>query len=167
MSWKHPSFQVLNSDIELTGSVLHHSCIYQCNDIWESTTLLRTENQTSLWWYRKGSAASTPPLAHLIFLQATHQIFHPYITRHYFVIWFDNGILYCPSRSRVLTNKSLLSYMDKNYPKRILWRLWTPSSAILYLIYFALWHKTSPRDSLLLEPPKIFIGKSGPHSARK
>ena len=61
VSWENPAVQVTNSDLEMSYSVIHHNCMSDFNEVWERTTLSRTDNTAGLWWQRKGYATFTPP----------------------------------------------------------------------------------------------------------
>ena len=92
VSWGNPEGQVTNSDLELAVSVIHHARISNCLDIRERTKLYHTDKMLSLWWQRKGLETSTLLPSHILRIQAIHQQFHQYITRHDFVRGVDNGI---------------------------------------------------------------------------
>ena len=85
-------------------------------DVGEINTLSRTDKMAGMWWKQKGSFTSTSQPSHIIQLQAIHQRFHQYITRHNFVSGVDNGISDRPSHSQDLTNNALLTHMDTTYP---------------------------------------------------
>ena len=61
-----PTNQVTNSDLELSGIVIHRTCMADCYDFQERTTLSWTENMAGMWWQQKGSATLTSPPARLL-----------------------------------------------------------------------------------------------------
>ena len=54
VSWDNPEGKLTNSDLDLTGIVLHHACMADCFNVCEWTTMSRTDNTAGLWWNRKG-----------------------------------------------------------------------------------------------------------------
>ena len=50
VSWDNPEGQVTNSDLDLAGSVIHHTCTADYFDISDQNTLSQTENTAGLWW---------------------------------------------------------------------------------------------------------------------
>ena len=135
-------------------------------DLWERTTLTHIYYMAGLWCHRKGSDTSTSPPSYLLWLHATHQRFHRYIPPHDFLIRVNNGISDFLCISVDLTDTVLLSYMDRTYPQRLTWWLWTLTSALASTIASALYPTTSPRSSFLDKPlPLVGTGQSGPSSA--
>ena len=149
----NPEVQVTNSDLELAGSVIHHSCMADYFDIRRWTTLYRTDNIASLWWQSKCSTISTSPPDHLLCLQAIHQRFHCYVPRHDFVSGVDKGVSERLSCSRDLTDAAFLTHMDALHPQELTWRLWNPPRELVSSIYSALRQTTSPKESMLANPP--------------
>ena len=50
VSWTNPQETINNSELELSGGVVHSDCVAQCFVLTERTTLLRTNNTAGLWW---------------------------------------------------------------------------------------------------------------------
>ena len=73
-SWVNPTGLVINSDLELSISVIHHACMADCSGVRERTTLYQTDNTARLWWQKKVFSASASPQAHLLLLQSIHTI---------------------------------------------------------------------------------------------
>ena len=162
------SGQVTDIDLEMDSSVIHHASMADCYYVWEIIAMCRTDNTAVLWWQQNGSATSTSQPAHLLQLQALYQQFHWYILHWNSLIGVDNRISDLPYLSLYLTDTALLAHMDNNYPQRLSWQLWTPPSAIVSEIYFALQRTTLPRASPLVELPLLTgNGKSGPCSTWK
>ena len=114
-----------------------------------------------IWCQRKGSAKSTYPTSHLLCLQAIHQWFHRYVPRHDFVSRVDNGISDRTSCSRDLTVTALLAHMDALHTQELTWSLWNPPIELVSEITSTFRRTTSPRDSLLADPPlPMGTGKS-------
>ena len=121
----------------------------------------RTDNTVVLWWQREGSETSTSPPSHLLRLQAIHQRFHHYVLHHDFLSTLDNVISDCLSFSQDITKAVLLSHTDSSHPQELIWRLWNPPREIVSVITSALRQTTSPRDSVLVDPPPLMgTGKS-------
>ena len=64
VSWTNPRGSANNSELELTGGVVHSECVAQCFVITERTTLSHTDNTAGLWWQRKDSTTCTSAPAH-------------------------------------------------------------------------------------------------------
>ena len=138
VSWGKTEGQVTNSYLELVGIMIHHSYMDDCFNIRKWTTLSFTDNTEGLWWKRKGSATSTSPPVHLLFIQAICQWFHHYVPRQKFVSGLDNVISYRLSRSQDLTDAALLDDRDDLHPQELPWRMWTPPRELVYLVSSAL-----------------------------
>ena len=167
VSWGNLEVQVTNSDLELAGSVIHYKCMVSFFDICEQNTLYRMDNVVGLWRQRKGPATSTSSQYHLLRLQYIHQRFHCYVPHHGFMRRVDNGISKRLDHSRYLTYASLLAHMENWHPQKLPWILWIPSRGIFSVIASALQQTTSPRESLIVDPP-LTMGtvRSGPSSTK-
>ena len=135
-----------------------------CVDICKRTTMSLTDNTAGLWWNRKGLATSTLLLSHILSLQSIYQWFHHYVTHHYFVIGVDTVISDHPSCSQYLMDATLLNHMDASHPQELSWRMWNPPSELVFEISSALRRTTSPRDSMIFEPPPMGTGQNGSSS---
>ena len=140
--WDNPTGKVTNSDLDLAGSMIHHTCMSDFYHIREITELTWTDNTVDLWWKWKGSATSTSQPVHILQLQDIHQQFHLYISCQDFVSGVEKIIYDCLYQSQDLTRTALISYMDLTYPQRFPWKLWTLPSALIYTIVSALWWTT-------------------------
>ena len=85
-----PTVQVINSDLNLANSMLHHKCMSEYYDVRERATLTQTDRTAGLWWKQKGSATSTSPPDQLLQLHNMDHWLHQYTPHHYFVIRVDN-----------------------------------------------------------------------------
>ena len=72
VSWENPQGTIDNSELELTGGILHSDCVSQCFLVMERMILFQTDNTIGLWWQRKGSATCTSAPVYLLWLLAFH-----------------------------------------------------------------------------------------------
>ena len=61
VTYKNPGGDINNSDLELAGGVFQHYCAADSYGVRKRTVLSRTDNSSSMWWIRKGSATCTSP----------------------------------------------------------------------------------------------------------
>ena len=153
VSWGNPEGEVNNSDLELGGSVIHHTCMANFCDVRKRNMLSHTDNTAGLWWQSKGLSTS---ISYPLHLQAILQRLHCYVPHHEFWSRVKNSIFDLPSCSRYITYTALLAHIDSLHPQDMKWRLCNPPSDLVSAIASALCQTTSPRYSLMVElpPPK-------------
>ena len=166
VSWSNPHGDITNSDLEQLGGILHQDCGAQCFDIRERTTLSRTDNTSTLFWSRKGSATTSKATAELLRIRGLHQRFHRYISLSDHLPGILNQAADDASRLQHLTNSQLLAYFNSTYPQQRSWHLWTPPPKMRSLLIGALRNKRQPSASLRVAPaPPTPTGIIGPVSA--
>ena len=104
--------KVTNSELELVVGMTHNVCMLVCNNIWERTTLTRTDNTEFAWWNQKGSSMSTSPPARLLRLQAIHQRFRRYVPCQFFRAGWKMSFLIDYPNTKTL--KKLLLFIKWN-----------------------------------------------------
>ena len=63
---ENPTCTITNSDLELAEGLLHQNIITQYYDIHEQTIVSKTNNLTTMFWQRKGSATTEKVPAYLL-----------------------------------------------------------------------------------------------------
>lgn len=153
VTWKNPSGDVTNSDLELAGGLIHQEATAQCFDVRERTVKDDTDNIATMYWNRKGSTTSTGPPARLLRMAAIHQRFHRYVNLKDYLEGKRNNMADDASRLLDLSDTDLLVYFNTTYPQMLPWVLWTPTSHFLSAVTLALRRQTSPMELFLRGPP--------------
>ena len=79
MTTDNPTGAITNSNLELSGVLLHLQAVYKAYDVRECTLLCKTENFTDLFWHQKVSATTDKcPHYLLAFLKSTNVIIDTY-----------------------------------------------------------------------------------------
>ena len=113
----NPSGTITNSNLELTGGLLHLDAIAQYYDVRERTILSKTGNLATLYWQQKGSATTTEPPAYLLCLFGIHQRFHHYVPRHDYISGISNSMADDAKRLFHLTDSQFIQYFLNEFPQ--------------------------------------------------
>jgi len=125
ISPSNPWGSLTNSDLKLAGSILHHDAAAHNYDIQERTIFSKTDNTPTLYWQHKGSATTTAPPAHLLWLQAFHQWYHRYLPLHDYITGTHNTMSDNTSWLTHLNDTEFLTHLNSTYPQLQSWQLWT------------------------------------------
>ena len=165
-SFKNPTGEITNSDLELAGSVLQHEAATQTFDIRERTIYSRSDNTPTVFWQRKGSTTTAGPAAYLLRMQALHQRHHRYVPRHDYLEGVNNKAADDASRLTHLSDDEFLTHFNSTYPQKATWKLWTPTPNIISSVISALHRqRCNPASLLNAPPPPMVTGTRGPNSA--
>jgi hypothetical protein len=74
----NPLGSITNSNLELTGGIIHNKVAGQCYDMQERTIKASTNNLAAMYWHCKGLVMSSSAMAYLLRIQAIHQQYHHY-----------------------------------------------------------------------------------------
>ena len=153
VSFKNPTGDITNSDLELAGSLFQQEAAAQCFDVRECTTKDATDNIATMYWSRKGSTTSTGPPAKLLRIASIHQRHHRYLNLKDYLEGKRNSMADDASRFVNMSPTDLLTYFNSTYPQPEPWVLWTPSQQFSSAVISALLRRTCPPASFLLAPP--------------
>lgn len=166
VSFKNPTGDITNSDLELVAGIVSNDAAAQNFDIQERTVHSNTDNTPTLFWMRKGSTTTNSAPAYLLRAQALHQRFHRYVHRIDFIKGEHNDISDIPSRKPHWSDEELLTYFNLHYPQSLPWKMWTPPPEMMSCMTSCLLRKTFPKESLLRQPiASSFTGAIGSNSA--
>ena len=73
VSFSNPNGTIVNSDLELAGSVARNDVLAMAAEVEERTIHNAYDNTAAIYWQRKGAITTTGPPAYLLRLQALHQ----------------------------------------------------------------------------------------------
>ena len=161
----NPHGTVTINDLELAGGLLHLDAAVHNFDVRERTVLTRTDNNSSLFWQRKGSTTTTACPAYLLRLFGIHQRYHRYVPRHDYLPGQANVFADPASRLFHLSDSDFLDYFTATFPQKLSYRLWTPRKQTFSAVISALRRKTSRMESALVAPaPPVATGDNGSYS---
>jgi hypothetical protein len=109
VTFANPKGTISNSDLELLVTFIHNDVLATTFDIRERTLAVGTANTPALVWQGKGSVSTTGPAAYLLRMQALHQQFHRYNTKHFFIPGHLNSM--ADGASRLTHCPPLISYV--------------------------------------------------------
>jgi hypothetical protein len=162
VSFANPQGNINNSELELVGGYLHDEVGAQCYDIRERTIKSGTDNLSTLYWSRKGSATTTSPTATILRQQALHQRYHRYLGLKDYFPGINNKMADDASRLFHLDDHEFLTYFNFHYPQATPWRLFQIHQKTILSATSALRTKTSPMEWFLHAPKKpLPTGPSG------
>ena len=79
VSSDNPTGTITNSDLELTGGLLHLDCLAQTFDTREQTIVSKGDNLNTMFWEQIGSTTIDSAPAYLLQMFGIHQRFHRYV----------------------------------------------------------------------------------------
>ena len=154
VSYSNPQGTITNLDLELVGTITHHDVVCHTTDARERFVYVLSDNTPAVAWQQKGSTTTTHAPAYLLRIQALHQRFHHYYSRHDYIPGPCNVMADDASRLWDHTDTALLSHFNSLYPQNHLWQLLHPRSEMLSAVTCALWRKRCKPGSFLAVPPR-------------
>ena len=106
---KNPGETTTNSDLKLTGGLIHLDAITQTSNVRERTILSKGTNLNTTLCKRKGSTAYDLSPAYLLRLFGMYQYFHRYVLWFNYITGFSNHVTDAISRDIQLTLPDLFS----------------------------------------------------------
>jgi hypothetical protein len=166
VSWKNPSGDITNSDLELAGTIGHQDVLAHEVNIAEANTATGTDNTPALYWQTKGSTTTTKAAGYLLRLSALHQRHHRYLSSFFHIPGVRNCMADDCSRLWHLTDTELLVYFNAKYPQSEPWQMRHLNSRMNSALIASLQCKRQPPQETFHEPEAAPIcGKSGASSA--
>ena len=152
----NPNGTITNSDLELAGGLLHLQALVQYCDVRERTVLSKTDNLSTLFWQRKGSATTDSCPSHLLRLFGLHQRFHRYVPRFDYLSGPSNPLADALSRHFHLSNNALLTHLQSLSPQKQPFQMLRLKPSVVSSVTLALQKKQCRKESLLVvpKPPK-------------
>jgi hypothetical protein len=166
-SFKNPTGEITNSDLELAGTIIHQSVLGANEDIIGETVHTHCDNTPAVYWRQKGSSTTTKCRADLLRLaalqsrdqRANHRISH--------IAGSNNQMADDASRLFDLSDTQLLTHFNLTYPQTKPWLLCPPPRALLSNVTSILsgkeWTAESPPSAKTPLAPR---GTSGAVSAK-
>jgi hypothetical protein len=156
---------ITNSDLELAGTIGHHSVLADQVPVAGETVHTLCDNTPAVAWRTKGSTTTTKRTAYLLRLAALHQKEQACHHRTNHISGDDNRMADDASRRWDLTDEELLTYFNSTYPQTRSWQLCPLKKQVNYETTSMLCHPRSQRESVLHElSQRLTPGKSGSSS---
>ena len=155
MSFDKPKGSVTNSDLELSGVIVHDDILANAlPTVAHLFTCTFLDNTPAVSWKTKGSTSSTGPSAYLLQTAALHKRHYCYQNeRHYLPCCLNTMADDC-SRLWQLTDSQPMSYFNFMYPQTTTWKLHHLRPKMLSVLISNLQTRRLFPGSYLLAPQK-------------
>ena len=118
MSFSNPDGDIINSELELCGSIAMNDVASQTFDTREQTLHTLCDNTPAVAWQQKGSTSTTKAASYLLRVQAFHQRVYSYCPRISHIPGDQNSMADDCSRLWHLSDTALLAHFDSTYPQK-------------------------------------------------
>ena len=92
VSSKNPTGTITNSELELSGGIIHLEATAQTFDTRKRNIARKGNNLNTTFWERKDSTTTNLSLAYLLRLFVIHQRYHRYVLRFYYITGRSNHV---------------------------------------------------------------------------
>lgn len=166
VSWKNPTGDLTNSDLELASVVTHQDVLAQAYDVREATIAILNDNTPAVSRSTRGSITSRDAASYLLRLSSLHQRHFRYLATYDHISGLANKMADDASRLWHLSDAAFLAHFEQQYPQTRTWRLCPPRSEMLSSVISALRKQRRAPQSFLNAPgPVTAPGASGRLSA--